>query len=168
MAASEQQFHQLLHEHGKMLRHLVCGYEANAALQDELFQDIALAIWTALPTYRGDCGPRTFLARIAQNRLARHVDKNVKRVKTESLEQALPESIGHGPNLDDQMASNQRVNRLLSAVRQLKLEDRELVSLALEGFSYQDIADVSGLTVNNIGVRLSRAKVRLKTLLEGE
>lgn len=167
MSALEQLFARLLDEHGKMLRHLVCGYEANPALQDELFQEIALNVWTALPGFRGDCAERTFVARIAHNRLARHVDKVVKRVKTESYERSLHDVPGFAGQLDEQMASVQRVSRLLFAVRSLQKEDRQLVSLALEGFSYQEIADVVGLSANHIGVKLNRAKSRLKGLLEG-
>jgi RNA polymerase sigma factor (sigma-70 family) len=165
-ARLEQHFHQMLNENGKLLRHLVSGYEANAAVQEELFQEIALAIWTALPKFRGEASARTFLARIAHNRLASHVDKSVKRVKTESYEQGehdLPCDSGH---MEDNMVAEQRVNHLLAAVRKLKGEDRQLVSLALEGFAYDEMADVLGLSVNHIGVRLNRAKSRLKELLE--
>lgn len=167
MGELEQRFTQLLDEHGKMLSHLVCGYEANPALQEELFQEIALAVWTALPGFRQEASARTFLARIAQNRLARHVDKSVKRVKTDSCEQQLHGVPACGGQLDEQMAATQRVNRLLMAVRRLAKEDRQLVSLALEGFSYQEIAEVVGLGANLVGVRLNRAKSRLKELLEG-
>ena len=161
----EQQFHALLQQHGKLLRHLVAGYEANAAVQDELFQEIALAIWTALPSFRGDSAERTFIARIAHNRLASHVDKAVKRVKTESYRQEEHDKVPVGC-VESQHATNRRTEQLLAAVRRLKPDDRRLVSLALEGFSYQQIAEVVGLSVNHVGVRLNRAKARLKTLLE--
>ncbi len=163
----EQRFAQLLDQHGAMLRHLVSGYEANPALQDELFQDIALAIWSALPSFRQQCAERTFMARIAHNRLARHVDKVVKRVKTESMAAQHDDIPCRAGQLEERMVSAQRANRLLSAVRKLAKDDRQLVSLALEGFSYQEIAEVVGMSSNHIGVRLNRAKARLKSLLEG-
>jgi RNA polymerase sigma-70 factor (ECF subfamily) len=156
----------MIDNHGKLLRHLVSSYEANLAVQQELFQDIALAIWTALPNYRQQANERTFLARIAHNRLATHVDKSIKRVKTEPYEQAVHDEINLAVSMDETFAAQQRVRHLLMAVRLLRLDDRQLVSLALEGFSYQEVADVLGLSVNVVGVRLNRAKAHLKRLLE--
>ena len=38
----------------------------------------------------------------------------------------------------------------------------------LEGMEYTEIADVVGISESNVGVRLNRARQRLKTLLEGQ
>jgi RNA polymerase sigma-70 factor (ECF subfamily) len=46
--------------------------------------------------------------------------------------------------------------------------DRQLVTLALEGLSYQQIAHILELSVSNVGVRLNRAKARLIKEIAGE
>ena len=58
------------HPRGPRSRHLALAfsYEAVASVREELVQEIALAIWQALPRFRGECSERTFVFRIAHNR----------------------------------------------------------------------------------------------------
>jgi RNA polymerase sigma-70 factor (ECF subfamily) len=46
------------------------------------------------------------------------------------------------------------------------LEQQQVITLALEGMSYQEISEVLAITTNLVGVRLQRAKAALLTLLE--
>ena len=62
--------------------------------------------------------------------------------------------------------TNQRQQRLAHGIRQLKLEQQQVITLALEGMSYQEIADVLAITTSLVGVRLQRAKTALMQLLE--
>ena len=64
------------------------------------------------------------------------------------------------------LAQNQRQQRLAQAIRLLTLEHQQVITLALEGMSYQDIADVLAITTTLVGVRLQRAKAKLMQLLE--
>ena len=163
-------------EHEKLLRHIINGFEAIPAIQEELFQEIALNIWRALPSFRADSAVKTFIARIAHNVLATHVAKAVKTVKTEQGFQPV-DSTSYEPVINDtsvcpqltpyqSLDQNQRQQRLAHAIRQLKLEQQQVITLALEGMSYQDIADVLAISINLVGVRLQRAKAKLMQLLE--
>ena len=75
-----QRFDELLLAYGPSLARLAASYARGASEHDDLFQEIALAIWRALPSFRGDCSERTFVFRIAHNRgiscLARRVVAN--------------------------------------------------------------------------------------------
>jgi RNA polymerase sigma-70 factor (ECF subfamily) len=156
-------------EHEKLLRHIITGFEAKVAIQDELFQEIALNIWRALPKFRQDSAVKTFVARIAHNVLATHVAKAVKTVQTADIENcAEVENIAATQNTPYQeLNQTQRQFRLSQAIRELKLEQRQVITLALEGMSYQEMADVLVITPNLVGVRLQRAKTLLTQLLEG-
>ena len=162
-------FTQWMTEHEKLLRHIITGFEAKVAIQDELFQEIALNIWRALPKFRQDAAVKTFVARIAHNVLATHVAKAVKTVKTSDIEScAEAENIKAIQNTPYQELNQaQRQFRLSQAIRQLKLEQRQVITLALEGMSYQEMADILVITTNLVGVRLQRAKTLLAQLLEG-
>lgn len=149
-----------------MLRHIIAGFEAIPALQDELFQDIALAIWRALPTFRGQANIKTYVARIAHNILATHVNKTVRQVKTTSL--AVGEEVVHFVDSQtpyQQLNQKQRQQHLLRAIRQLSLEQRQVITLALEGMTYQEIAESLAISSNLVGVRLQRAKKAITKLL---
>jgi len=162
-------FTQWMTEHEKLLRHIITGFEAKPAIQDELFQEIALNIWRALPKFRQDAAVKTFVARIAHNVLATHVAKAVKTVKTD---QDLTELSAEAEQDNNQatpyqsLDQSQRQQRLVASIRQLKLDQQQVITLALEGMSYQEIAEVLDISSNLVGVRLQRAKSALAKLLE--
>jgi len=162
-------FTQWMTEHEKLLRHIITGFEAKPAIQDELFQEVALNIWRALPKFRHDSAVKTFVARIAHNILATHVAKAVKTVKADKdLTEVTPEAERdhHQPTPFQSLDQKQRQQKLADAIRHLKLDQQQVITLALEGMSYQEIAEVLSITTNLVGVRLQRAKAALSKLLE--
>ncbi|PKI13934.1 RNA polymerase sigma factor [Colwellia sp. 12G3] len=163
-------FTEWMTEHEKLLRHIITGFEAKIAIQDELFQEIALNIWRALPKFRQDSAVKTFVARIAHNVLATHVAKAVKTIKADQdlteISREAEKDHTH-PTPYQSLNKSQRQQKLASAIRQLTLEQQQVITLALEGMSYQDIAEVLAITTNLVGVRLQRAKSALAQLLEG-
>ncbi len=159
-------FKQWMTEHEGMLRHIIAGFEAKPALQDELMQDIALNIWQAIPKFKGQSAVKTFVARIAHNILATHVAKAVRTVK-ESQELAPDADIAaQDATPYEELNQSQRQQRLIQAIRRLKLEQQQVITLALEGMSYKEIAETLSISTNLAGVRLKRAKQRLTELLE--
>lgn len=158
----EGEFTTLLHEHAGLLSRIAASYEADPSLRDDLLQDVALALWKALPTWRGDASLKTFVARVAHNRGASHVVSCTRRPRTRELDEGLVDPT-RGPEAHAQL--EQKRLRLQDAVRALPLTLRQVVTLALEGFSQQEIAEALGLSANNVAVRLNRARKALKTAL---
>ena len=56
-----------------MLHRIASAYEAGRERRHELEQDILLAVWRAMPRYRGEAPVRAFIARVAHNRAVTHV-----------------------------------------------------------------------------------------------
>lgn len=159
----EARFSRLLAaEHGA-LRRLAASYATVRSDTDDLLQEIAIALWRALPSFRGECSERTFLFRIAHNRCVTHVSK---RRPTVSLDDAESEPEDPSASSEAVVAEVQQRDRLLQAIRTLPLIHREVVGLYLEGMDYKDIAAVIGISETNVGVRLNRAREQLKTRLE--
>ena len=176
--SNQEIFVKWIAEYEKLLRHIINGFEAKPAIQEELFQEIALNIWRALPSFRADAAVKTFIARIAHNVLATHVAKAVKTVKTQPNNEPNSDSLDDEKFMSNHMVFCQQLNpyqsldqkqrqmRLAQAIRKLKLEQQQVITLALEGMSYQEIADVLAISTNLVGVRLQRAKAALMQLLE--
>lgn len=152
----------LLDEYSGLLSRIAASYEADPSLRDDLLQDMALALWRAAPTWRGEASMRTFVARVAHNRGASHVVGRKRHPGTDTLTAELPDH-GNGPETYAQL--QQKSAHLQNAVRALPLNLRQTVTLAFEGFSHQEIADTLGTSANNIAVRLNRARKALKTVL---
>ena len=70
------------------------------------------------------------------------------------------------PNPETGLAQEQRVERLRRAIHRLPLVYRQAITLSLEGLDYGEIAEVLGISENNVGARLSRARQMLRELLE--
>jgi RNA polymerase sigma factor (sigma-70 family) len=158
----EQRFGRLLAAEHAALRRLAASYATVRSDTDDLLQEIAIALWRALPAFRGECSERTFLFRIAHNRCVTHLSK---RRPTVSLDDAV-EPEDPSASSEASVSEDQERQRLLQAIRGLPLIHREVVGLYLEGMDYKDIAAVIGISESNVGVRLNRARERLKTLLE--
>ena len=63
-------------------------------------------------------------------------------------------------------APSEDVVLLRESIQKLPALDRALVLLYLEGNSYDDISEITGLTRSNVSVRLVRLKQRLRRMLE--
>ena len=163
--ALEKQFDRILSEYGPAISRLAFSYEAVAGVREELVQEIALAIWQALPHFRGECSERTFIYRIAHNRGLSHVWK--RRPPHQPLED-LGESdqpVDPRPHPEEQAALTDQRARLIAAIQSLPVAHRQMIALMLEGLSHAEMAEVTGITENNVAVRLNRARKMLKDVL---
>lgn len=158
-----REFKRLMAEHGGMLVRFAASFERNRHARDDLVQDIMLAVWQALPAFRGESSIKTYVVGVAHRRCASHVMRAVAQPQHEELDE---EWADQQPGPEALAGLNQQQQRLLAALRQLPVGQRQLVLLALEGMSYEEIAQLLGISVNNVGVRLNRAKAALKERLE--
>src|ERR1041385_7566328 len=78
-AELERKFDELLSQHGAALTLLAGSYTNSSSDRDDLMQEIAIAIWQALPRFRGECSERTFLFRIAHNRSISFLSRGLAR-----------------------------------------------------------------------------------------
>jgi RNA polymerase sigma-70 factor (ECF subfamily) len=157
----EEEYERLWREHGPSLARLAYSYETNPHAREDLLQDIRLAIWLALPRFRGESSLRTFLFRIAHNRALTHVWRRKAVRSSEELEE--PVDTRPGPESTAIEAMN--YSRLTDAIRQLALPFRQVITLSLEDLSYAEIASVLGISENNVAVRINRARKLLREKL---
>jgi RNA polymerase sigma factor (sigma-70 family) len=161
----EQQFERILAANGPALSRLAASYTNTISDRDDLLQEIAFAIWQALPRFRGECSERTFAFRIAHNRgityLARARAQASGSIDEEEIELHDP-----APGPESDLARLQRSDRLRRAVHRLPVAYRQVIMLTLEGLGYTEISEVLGISESNVGVRLNRARQLLHDLLE--
>lgn len=143
-------------EHLPRLWRTVRAYERNPAAQDDLMQEVLLAVWQGLPRLRDDTRLVPFMLRIAHNLGASHVRRAVGAPMRLQLDDDLP--------ADAQPDGDTEARWLLDAVRQLPLPQRQVLLLQLEGFEYKEIAEVLGISIENVGVRAHRARKALQVM----
>lgn len=172
----EERYDRLLREHGAALRRVAASYEADSSRRDDLFQDICLALWRALPSFRGESSERTFAFRIAHNRGLSHGWRQGRK----NLIEGTPIASGaDGASEEDPRLADERWDpeaatlavdrrrRLRAAVRSLPLGPRQVLTLTLEGLPQREIAEVLGISEGNVAVRVHRARKALRRALEG-
>ena len=69
---------------------------------------------------------------------------------------------------ENKIFEDESLNFLYAAIRKLSEIDRAIILLYLEEKPYDIIADIIGTSSNNIAVRVTRIKERLKKLLDGK
>ena len=164
--ARDDEYARLLEEHGRAIRRMAMSYERDDAAREDLEQDICVALWQALPSFRGDCSMRTFVFRIAHNRAVTYI-QHQRRHAAETLPVDAP-VYDRGVSPEDAVAEQQHHQHLHRAIRQLPLAMRQVVVLMLEELSHSEIGDVLGISAANVAVRLTRARAALRALLASE
>lgn len=153
----------LLDTYQRPLERIAASYARSRADREDLLQDFAVALCTALPSFRGACSEKTFVLRIAHNRAIAFLSKR-GRPTLDLDEHDASATSGKNPAVAYERA--ERGSRLLAATRALPVAHRQVVTLLLEGLSHREIAEVLGTTENNVAVRASRARAALRALLQ--
>ena len=150
-------------EHGPGLGRLAWSYVREPGDREDLLQEIAFGIWKALPRFRGESSERTFLFRIAHNRAIAYLGR--RRLQTVDAREEDLETADAAPDPERTLSDEQEGQRLIRAIHQLPMASAQVMTLALEGMSYADIADVLGISASNVGARLTRARDLLRKAL---
>jgi RNA polymerase sigma-70 factor (ECF subfamily) len=153
---------QVIRAHGDALARVAWGYVDNAPDREDLMQEILMALWRALPRFRGESSLRTFVLRVAHNRA---ITFATRRRRFEDLSDERPDP---APLAEERLIEEQQRERLFGAIRRLPEAQRQAVMLHLEGLSQREIAELQETSENNVAVRLARARKALRTLLVEE
>lgn len=159
---TKEVFEQVVRDNHALIHRIAASYESDPAAVEDLVQDVYIAIWRALPGFRGDSSTRTFVARIATNRAITHVARASRRPFAVELNERLP---ARGADPERHVIAQDRRARLSSAVRAMPLSYRQVATLTLEGLTTREIADVLGISPNAVAIRLSRAKDWLRAYM---
>ncbi|MFC0676281.1 RNA polymerase sigma factor [Lysobacter korlensis] len=144
-----------------MLSRIAASYEADPARCQDLLQEISVALWKALPRWRGEASVRTFCARVAHNCSIDHLARNRAR-----YEDALDDEwVDPAPDPARAAETSQRRRNLIEAIAGLPLGQRQVVVLSLEGFSQRETGQALGVDENTVAQRLSRARRQLREWL---
>ncbi|NTV84040.1 MAG: sigma-70 family RNA polymerase sigma factor [Bacteroidales bacterium] len=163
MLAKEQKFKQLVEENRERIRR-ICRYYAPAPEdQKDMYQEILMNIWKSLDKFRGEAAVSTWVYRISVNTALGFAGKELRRLKlnlgfdSERFLNILTDEEKSASSLTEN-----QINGLQTALNQLSVVDKLLISLALEDLPTREIADIIGITETNTRVKIHRIKEQLK------
>ena len=160
----DTRFRHLHDAHADALWRIAGAYSRTRPDREDLFQEMLLQVWRALPSFRGEAAERTWMTRIAFNVALGAVRKREVR-DTVDAPSAIVEAVASSSGPLGDATRVDALERLYTALRQLSEIDRALVVLSLDERPHAEIADILGLSVSNVGVRLHRARTALAALL---
>lgn len=150
----QKTFEELLETHGAAMWRIARAYAVSESEVEDLHQEILAEVWRSLPSFRGDASIGTWTYRVALNtgltwrrRAARRVSDGVPLEASAN---------GQGPASRGAPRSESAI--LADFLGTLRGPDHTVILLYMEGLSYQEISDVTGLSVSLVGVRLHRMK----------
>lgn len=147
--------------HAAILIKICRAYTHNQEDFEDYYQEVCLQLWKSRASFQEKSSWSTWVYRVTLN-VCLSLHRKAKRH---------PQQTGLLP--DDAVTHSQAfhsedLDQLYHAIHQLREVDRALILLYLEEKSHAEIAEILGTNANNIGVRLSRIKERLKKLLDGQ
>jgi RNA polymerase sigma-70 factor (ECF subfamily) len=164
--AEEHKFLELVNENRSRILRVCRVYSWNSADQDDLYQEILFQIWRALPGLKDIAYANTWLYRIAINTSISFTRKRASRTdRVVYVEHADLTRTIESRQTTEENADN-RIANLYTAIFKLDSLEKALVTLFLEDFTYEQMAEVTGINASHVGVMLHRAKKKLSCLMK--
>lgn len=156
MELSETEFGRIIRENKGTIYTVCYMFSKDKEEVDDLFQEALIKLWQGLASFKGNSDLKTWIYKVTLNSCI-SIDRKKKNRKTQPLME--------GINLFDQNdADNRQTDMLHARIQRLQPFDRAIVLLWLENMSYQEIAQIVGIDVKNVSVRLYRIKEQLKQM----
>ena len=155
-------FVRIFEQYAPALERLAGAYAAAREDREDLVQEIATALWRALPGYRGESSERTWLYRIAHNVAITATVKQRKREKREAAPEPLLDLPSAGAGAEQDLLVEEKRRMLFAAIRGLAAADRQITVLHLEGLSGAEIEAVTGIAEGAVATRLTRIREKLR------
>lgn len=122
---------------------------------EDLFQEILLRLWKGFESFTGKSNVKTWIYRVSLNSCLDNKKKNRRSVDRIPLNV----DIDLFEDIDKKAL---QIKQLYARINKLGLLDRGIILLWLEGLSYDEIAEIVGLSIKSVSWRLVQIKNKLK------
>jgi RNA polymerase sigma-70 factor (ECF subfamily) len=153
----ENDFIRMIRDNERIIYKACSFYTSEQTPMDDLCQEVILNLWRAYPKFRNESACSTWIYKIALNTCISGLRKDKKYRRHVPLD--LSEEIASEPD-----TTNEDIKELYRLIHQLKAMDRAMILLWLDEKSYQEIAEITGLTLSNVATKLKRIKEKLRTM----
>lgn len=160
MKPLKEEFLQIISNYQGILHKVNFIYFKNSTDREDNFQEILYQLWKSYPDLRNKDSIGSWIYAVSINT---SISRLKKKTRIEYRED-LPESMDTH-DIEEETSRNDNFRLLLQAITNLNEIDKSIMLLYLEEKSYDEIAEILGISKSNVGVRISRAKELLKKTL---
>ena len=151
-------FLELIHRHQSIIHKICFVYSRSKSDQEDLQQEIILQLWKSYPSFQGNAAFSTWMYRVALNTAINQTRKPVLLFDSSSS----PE-LSYDPS--ESYHLSEEIQILYKAISRLKKIERAIILLWLEEKSYEEIAEMIGITTKHVSVKLVRIRTRLAEII---
>ncbi|SFI99074.1 RNA polymerase sigma-70 factor, ECF subfamily [Kaistella treverensis] len=151
------EFDELYREFSPRIYKLCLSYSGDRLFADDLHQETWIAVWHSLPKFRNESKIGTWIYRIAINTCLVGLKK--EKNKADDSEKILSKLV-----YEETQDNSKEINRLYESISKLKENERIIITLVLEEKAYEEIAEITGITENNLRVKIHRIKKELQQI----
>lgn len=159
----ENTFLNALEEHQHKLLRICSVYAKDEDDTKDLFQEVLVNIWKSMPSFKGNSSIGTWMYRITLNVCLRLKTKEIKKQKKLLRLDSRAINIYKADASED--GQQEQLLQLRNCIKKLNEADKAVITLYLEELPYKEISQVTGLTENNIAVKIKRIKTKLLNCL---
>jgi RNA polymerase sigma-70 factor (ECF subfamily) len=171
-------FDQLVIKHKDKLFNMVYWLLGDYQEANDCAQEIFIKVLKGIKKFRFQSSFSTWLYRIAINTCKNRRKSSTFRWQKRTVSHENPKSskqdnhpyeIQSGsPSPENSLEKKERIILIQKAVNALPQEQNRVIVLRdIQGLSYQEIADITGLNLGTVKSRLARARLELKNKLNG-
>lgn len=160
LLVDQERFLTLLNEHKRILYKVANAYCKNPDNRLDLIQEIVIQLWRSFIQFDSRSRFSTWMYRIAINVAISFYRTEIRRNRDTLPIADLGFDIAMADKLLEQPGDD--IRRLYQLISQLSELDRALVILYLDGYDYNDIVEIVGISATNVATKISRIKQRLQ------
>ena len=144
-------------DHQGLIFKVASVYTNSTEDRDDVMQEIIYQLWKSFDSFGQKSGLTTWMYRVAMNTAIYHLKLNKRKIKTFPLDEHFID-VHEMSNTENE----EKWQILKQHIDKLNLLDKGLVILYLENKSYEEMAQIIGISTSNIGTKLSRIKEKLR------
>lgn len=157
MMSKEEKFVQTIQQHQGLIYKVTSVYMDNKADREDLYQDIVYQLWKSFDSFRNESKRSTWMYRIALNTTLTKMKQGKRNPSGKGIDNF---SLQQPEDYDDTF--EHQLKEVYFHINQLNVLDKGIMLMLLDGKKYEEIAEVVGISVSNVGTRVSRIKQKLK------
>lgn len=161
MKSTKDEFLEILSNYQGILHKVSLVYFKNKSDREDNLQEIIYQLWKSFPSLKNHNSIGSWIYAVSINTSI----SRIKKVSRIEYRETIPE-LQDNSNILDEMSMNESLQLLLNAIYSLEEVDKSIMLLYLEEKSYDEIAEIIGISKSNVGVRINRAKELLKQNLK--
>jgi len=157
---NKKEFLDILEKYQGILHKVNLIYFHNDADREDNFQEMVYQLWNSFLSLKNKESIGSWIYKVAINTSITKLKKDSRFVYNENFPDTVEEDIETG------MERSEKSKLLLNAISELNETDKAVMLLYLDGKSYEEISEITGISKSNVGVKINRAKKTLKEKLK--